>query len=520
AAFKAAVNGKQVAVLVPTTILAQQHYMTFKDRLGRYPISTGAISRFRSAAEQKDLLKNLGEGKLDIIIGTHRLLSQDVKFKDLGLLVIDEEQRFGVGAKEKLRQMRANIDTLTLTATPIPRTLNFSLMGARDLSIIETPPRNRIPIQTEVLIWNESVIKDAIEKEISRKGQVFFVNDRVESIDKLASNLKMMLPHVRFGVVHGQMTGSAIESAMEKYVEGKYDVIIATKKVESGLDIPNANTMIINNSHKFGLAELYQLRGRVGRSNIQAFCYLLIPPVKSLNRKALLRLQAIEEFTDLGMGYQLAMRDLEIRGAGNMLGPEQSGFINEMGFELYHKILDEAVEELRTREFSDLFMDIVIKPLPVENEDIAIELDTDAMLPADYVRSDTERFHFYKKLYKLRTPVELQGQIDELRDRFGKLPPQAQELMYAVKVRIAALATGIQKVILKKNMLIVEFPMKSNAEYYDRVFPIILEFIDELEEVKIGESKGKLTITLPIPGRDAAIEVLWRMNRYINSAFE
>ena len=401
AAFKAVQSGKQVAVLVPTTILAQQHYMSFRDRLRKYPVNVNVISRFRTKKQQNDITFETKNGKVDILIGTHRLLSKDVLFKNLGLLIIDEEHRFGVSAKEKLRQLKANIDTLTLTATPIPRTLNFSLMGARDLSIIETPPRNRLPVITEVLEWKNERIEKAILDEISRGGQVFLVNDKVKDLEKIAVNLKTRIPTISFGIAHGQMNPKELEDVMDKFIDKKFDVLATTKIVESGLDIPNANTIIINRAQNFGLAELYQLRGRVGRSNTQAYCYLIVPPFQTLSAVSLRRLQAIEEFTDLGSGFQLAMRDMEIRGAGNLLGGEQSGFINEIGFDLFQKILEEAVQELRNDEFSDLFKDTKKKPNLFKNDDISIELEFDAMFPPDYIESDTERFSYYKALYNL-----------------------------------------------------------------------------------------------------------------------
>lgn len=514
AAFKAVQNGKQVAVLVPTTILAQQHYMTFKDRLNKYPVIIDSISRFRSSAEQKQIVSRSKEGKIDVLIGTHRLLSKDVAFSDLGLLIIDEEHRFGVGAKEKLRELRATIDTLTLTATPIPRTLNFSLMGARDLSVIETPPRNRLPIITEILEWNDEAVVNAIEYEIARNGQVFFVTDKIQDIDNIARKLQMLMPRFRFAVAHGQLTSHELESIMEKFIKGKYDVLITTKIVESGLDIPNANTMIINRSDKFGLAELYQLRGRVGRSNIQAYCYLMIPPAKTLSTNSLRRLQAIEEFTDLGSGFQLAMRDLEIRGAGNLLGPEQSGYINDIGFEMFHKILDEAVNELRVQEFSDLFKDkIEAQRKYVENSEVAIIMNSDALLPPDFILNDTERFTYYKKLYNIKTNLELEQLRDDLQDRFGKLPYQANELLFAVKLRLAALNTGFQKIALMKQKFTAEFPAETNTEFYELAFPLLIDFLPEFENAKIVQNQDKLSLEVEIENRDEAVEFLWRVKK-------
>ncbi len=516
ASFKAVQAGKQVAVLVPTTILAQQHYMTFMDRLHRYPVNIEVISRFRSKKEQDVVVEKTKYAQVDVLIGTHRLLSKDVEFRNLGLLVIDEEHRFGVASKEKLRQLKTNIDTLTLTATPIPRTLNFSLMGARDLSVIETPPRNRLPIYTEILEWNDKIILKAITKEIERKGQVFFVNDKIQDIEKISRNIQMLMPSLRVAVAHGQMRSSELEHIMENFLERKCDVIFTTKIIESGIDIPNANTMFINNSQNFGLAELYQLRGRVGRSNTQAYCYLLIPPIKTLSSNSLRRLQAIEEFTELGSGLQLAMRDMEIRGAGNLLGPEQSGYINEIGFELYQRILDEAVSELKIEEFSDLFLDAkkIDKILPI-NEDITIELDSDALLPSDFITSETERFHFYKKLYHVRDNEGLHEIMEELKDRFGILPPQANELIFAVKLRIAGLSSGFAKISLKKNKLSAEFMTNISSEIQETVLPVILDILPSYPNAKLLQNEKNLSIEMSFSKRDEAVEFLWRIKRSI-----
>ncbi len=519
AAFKAVQAGKQVAVLVPTTILAQQHYMTFRDRLSRYPVIVEVLSRFRKKAEQKEILESLTKGGVDIIIGTHRILSKDINFKDLGLLVIDEEQRFGVAAKEKLRQLRENVDTLTLTATPIPRTLNFSLMGARDLSVIETPPRNRIPVHTEVIQYDKDTIISAVEREVDRGGQVFYVNDKIEDLEKIAMDLQMLMPDMRIGTAHGQMATSKLETVMQKFIQKKFDILVTTKIIESGLDIPNANTMFINRADMYGLAELYQLRGRVGRTNLQAYCYLLIPPVHKISSRALKRLQAVEEFVDLGSGFQLAMRDLEIRGAGDLLGPDQSGFINEIGLELYQKILDEAVAELRVEEFSGVFdEDELTRKKLFENQDIAIEVDSDALLPGDYIESDTDRFMYYKRLYNISTVDELNGIIDELRDKYGKLPKEARELIFAVKLRIAALNTGLTKISLKGNKLIAEFPPDSNAEFYEKAFPVIAEMIPEIPNSNLEQKNKKLQLKINIDSRDRAVEVLFRLKKNLEMA--
>jgi transcription-repair coupling factor (superfamily II helicase) len=516
AAFKAVQSGKQVAVLVPTTVLAQQHYMSFRDRLHRYPVKVDVISRFRSTKDQKGILEDLEGGKTDIIIGTHRLLSKDIKFSDLGLLIVDEEQRFGVAAKEKLREMRVSIDTLTLTATPIPRTLNFSLMGARDLSVIETPPRNRLPVATEIAEWDDELVVGAIEKELDRNGQVFFVSDRVEDLEKIQMDLKMMLPNVKFGIAHGQMTGTQLEKAMQGFISGKVDVLVTTKIVESGLDIPNANTMIINRANNFGLAELYQLRGRVGRSNHQAYCYLLIDQKKKITPQAMKRLQAIEEFTDLGSGFQLALRDMEIRGAGNLLGGEQSGMIYDIGFDLYQKVLDEAVQELKHEEFGELFGGSGRSLAEaITNEEIAIELDKDALIPEDYITDDTNRFKIYKRLYSVKDKIKLNELVDELKDTYGKLPEQFVNLLMAIEIRMASLKTGFERVIVKQHKLICEFPPKDKEIYYEHALPVVLDFIQDLDNAKMSQGKTRLMVEIPIEGYGEAIELLWKIKRNI-----
>lgn len=514
AAFKAVQAGKQAAVLVPTTILAQQHYMSFKDRLSKYPVNIEVISRFRKKKDQNEVVEKLKLGKVDILIGTHRILSKDIEFKNLGLLVVDEEHRFGVGHKEKLRHLRANVDTLTLTATPIPRTLNFSLMGARDLSLIETAPRNRIPVHTEILEWDKDAIIEAINVEIERGGQVFFVSDRIEDIEKIAMEIKAIMPHLNVAVGHGQMKPAELEDIMEKFIEGKYDILVATKIIESGIDIPNANTMFINRAQNFGLAELYQLRGRVGRSNVQAYCYLLTPPAHKLPQKAIQRLQAIEEFTELGSGFKLSMRDLEIRGAGNLLGAEQSGFIIDIGFELYQKVLDEAVNELKNTEFADIFNELPVDDKPKYlNDEIAIETDDDALFPPDYIKGDTDRFMYYKKLYTLSNTTELDEVISEIKDKFGKMPLAAQNLIFAVKLRIAALSTGFTRIIVKKNKLVCEFPPRDFKDYYDVVFPHIIDYLNQTEGVSLRQSKDKVFLEIPLNKRSDTLEYIWKIKK-------
>ena len=481
AAFKAVLNNKQVAVLVPTTILAQQHYSTFSDRLSRYPVHIAALSRFKSAKEQKAIVQGLKEGSVDIVIGTHRLLSKDVAFKDLGLLVIDEEQRFGVAAKEKLRAIRTNVDTLTLTATPIPRTLHFSLMGARDLSIINTAPRNRLPIYTEITQFDKKVIREAVLRELHRGGQVYIVNDRVENIDTFTSTLRASIPEARFQVAHGQLKGHELERVMLDFLEKKCDVLVATKIIESGLDIPNVNTIIINRADRFGLAELYQLRGRVGRSNVQAYAYLLVPPILILPKATLRRLQAIEEFTELGSGFNLAMRDLEIRGAGNMLGGEQSGFILEMGFEMYTKTLEEAVGELKQQEFSTLFSAEQKKQSQTQEETI-IEADVDAYIPEFYIEDDSERLDIYRRLYRTQT-IEAADEIRlELADRFGSSVEEVENLFLLSNLLVLGALAGFRKIELNKRSLRLLFPPDTEKEFYEEgAFESIMK---KAEEVK------------------------------------
>lgn len=516
AAFKAVQGGKQVAILAPTTILAQQHYNTFRDRLERYAVNVDLLSRFRTKGEQKETLEKLKVGGVDILIGTHRILSKDIRFKDLGLLVIDEEQRFGVSAKEKLRQIRANIDTLTLTATPIPRTLNFSLMGARDLSTIETPPRNRLPIITELMQWNEDALGDAVKRELRRGGQCFVVHWRIGDIQDLAAKIAEMVPDARVTVVHGEMTAEQIEKTMMQFIERRFDILVATKIIESGIDIPAVNTIIINRADKFGLAELYQIRGRVGRSNVQAYCYMIVPPPTALSRIALKRLQAIQELTDLGSGLKLAMRDLEIRGAGNLLGAEQSGFIEDVGFELYQRIVDEAVEELKREEFRDLFAEQIEQEerevrLP-DNEDIVIEVEGDALIPKSYINDDAERYDFYLRMYSAKDAGELNGIFSEVRDRFGSVPPQTIRLFDAVRLRLAAMRTGGVRCALRDGEMRLELPPESNRDYYERWFQSIMESIGRERGAQL-ETKGK-TLSILYRGVEDADEAERVLNRF------
>ncbi len=491
AAFKAVQDGKQVAVLVPTTILAEQHQQTFARRLAGYPVRIEAISRFKSAKEQKAIIERLERGELDILIGTHRLVSKDVRFKNLGLLIIDEEQRFGVASKERLRHLRAEVDTLTLTATPIPRTLQFSLLGARDLSIISTPPPNRQPIQTEIHTFDKALIRDAILYETTRGGQVFFIHNRVHDIERMADTLQALLPETRFRTAHGQMQGRQLEAVMADFIDHKFDVLVSTNIIESGLDISNANTIIINNADHFGLSELHQLRGRVGRSDRKAFCYLLVPSIHTLTPEARQRLQAVEEFSDLGSGFNIAMRDMDIRGAGNMLGAEQSGFIEEIGFETYHKILDEAVTELRTEEFAELFE----KPVPAGPE-TSIDVELDAFIPETYIANNIEKLNVYRRISETASPAALEELRAELTDRFGPLPEQVETLLCAAGMRLDAAALRLPRVAFKNERLFLDLPGASDdAYFYDTLFQPLLAALGDLpHRYVLKETPSRLKI--------------------------
>jgi transcription-repair coupling factor (superfamily II helicase) len=491
AAFKGVMAGKQVAVLVPTTILAMQHYNTFVDRTSRYGVQVRVLSRFKSKAEQSAMLQDLKDGRIDIIIGTHRLLSKDVGFRDLGLLIIDEEHRFGVRAKEHLRRMRAEVDTVTLTATPIPRTLHFSLLGARDLSIIATPPRNRLPIVTEVVQWDDAVIRDALQREIQRSGQVYVVHDRVQTIDEMLSRLQGILPGVQMRSAHGQMRPRELEEVMMGFLEKRFDVLVTTKIIESGLDIPNVNTIIINRADRFGMAELHQLRGRVGRSNIQAHAYLITPPFSVLPRGTLQRLQAVQEFTELGSGFNLAMRDLEIRGAGNLLGSEQSGFIEAMGFETYTRILDEAVRELKEQEFSELFAGEGEKTR--RRQPTVVEPGVDAFIPDWYIDSDTDRLTMYRRLFAVETPAQLEEIRDELADRFGPFPDEVLNLFDAMRLRMAGAKLGFPRLVVAERRLEVDFPAEDDTRFYDgEMFQHLMKKVSSMKsEGAVLRQEGK-----------------------------
>jgi len=480
AAFKAVDNSKQVAVLVPTTILAYQHYRTFTERLKDMPVSIGYLNRFRTAKQKAQTLKDLAEGKLDIVIGTHQLVNKNVVFKDLGLLIVDEEQKFGVNVKDKLKTIAANVDTLTLTATPIPRTLQFSLMAARDLSVITTPPPNRYPIETNVVGFNEEVIRDAISYEIQRNGQVFFINNRIENIKEVAGMIQRLVPNARVGIGHGQMEGAKLEELMLGFMNGDFDVLVATTIIESGLDVPNANTIFINNANNFGLSDLHQMRGRVGRSNKKAFCYFICPPYSSMTEDARKRIQALEQFSELGSGFNIAMKDLEIRGAGDLLGGEQSGFINEIGFDTYQKIMNEAIEELKENEFKDLY--------PEENDietkeyvkDLQIDTDFELLFSDEYINNVTERLSLYNELGSVKNEAELVIFQNKLIDRFGPMPPRANALMNSIRIKWIATAVGIEKLVMKKGKMIGYFVSDQQSDYYQSSkFRKVLQFVQK-----------------------------------------
>lgn len=490
AAFKAACDGKQVAILVPTTILALQHYKTFKDRLEQFPCNIEYINRFKTTKQIKETLKEVSEGKVDILIGTHRIVGKDVKFKNLGLLVIDEEQKFGVKTKEKLKEMRVNVDVLTLTATPIPRTLHFSLMGARDLSIIQTPPLNRQPVTTEQHTFNDEVIRDAISYELRRGGQVFFVHNRVKDIISIANNVLKLVPNAHVGVAHGQMEGPKLEKIMMKFIEGEYDVLISTNIIEAGLDVPNANTIIIDMAHTFGLADLHQMRGRVGRSNRKAYCYLLAPAASLLNVESRRRLTALEEFSDLGDGFKIAMRDLDIRGAGNLLGAEQSGFISDLGFEMYHKVLDDAIQELKETKFKELFeSELAVREIKT---DCVIETDLAILIPESYVTNITERLSLYTTLDNIKEVEDLEKFQQSIQDRFGTPPVEVSDLIETVKLRWEAERLGMTKLTLKNGTMKGYFNSE-NDDYFrsDTFGKIILYLQQNPKKTRLKEHKQK-----------------------------
>lgn len=511
AAFKAATDGKQTAVLVPTTVLAYQHFNTFKDRLKEFPVRVDYLSRARTPKQTKQILTDLTDGKIDILIGTHKLIGKDVKFKDLGLLIVDEEQKFGVAVKEKLKQMKVNVDTLTMSATPIPRTLQFSLMGARDLSAITTPPANRYPIVTSVNALNDNIILEAINFEMSRNGQVFIINHRIEGLYELESMVKRLVPDARTVIGHGQMPPEKLERVIIDFANHDYDVLLATTIIESGIDMPNVNTIVINNAQNFGLSELHQLRGRVGRSSRKAFCYLLVPPHMPLSPVSRRRLQAIESFSELGSGIHIAMQDLDIRGAGNLLGAEQSGFIADLGYETYQKILKEAVLELRTEEFSDTLATDKNNEETEYVSDCVIESDMELLLPATYVPQESERISLYQELDNIEREIDLQAFKSRLEDRFGKIPSTAAELLRIPRLRRLARQLGIEKVSLKQETMYLYFVDNSNVAYYQSpMFGRILHYLqNNTSRCRIREKNGRRSFAITsVPTVEEAVHIL------------
>ena len=513
AAFKAATEGKQVAVLVPTTILAMQHFRTFTERLSNLPVRIDYVSRFKSDKEIKEILKEVKEGKINILVGTHRIVSKDVEFKDLGLLVIDEEQKFGVKVKDRLKELKVNVDVLTLTATPIPRTLHFSLMGARDLSIIATPPANRQPVTTELHTFNESIVRDAVSFELRRGGQVFFVHNRVSDIEHIANVIYRLVPDSRIGIAHGQMDGNRLEKVMVKFIDGEYDVLVSTNIIESGLDIPNANTIIINQAHMFGLSDLHQMRGRVGRSNKKAFCYLLTPPASLLTSDSRKRLAALEEFSELGDGFKVAMRDLDIRGAGNLLGAEQTGFITDLGFDTYHKILDDAIQELKETDFAELFAPELAKRAALIVQDCVIETDLEILIPETFVNSTTERLQLYSRLDNIKDEEQLGKFVEEVRDRFGPIPQSVEELVNTVRLRWLGEKLGFEKLTLKGEKLRAYFVSNKDSYFSSDVFGAILSYVQKHpKSCKMKDSAGKAMLLIDKIGSvDSAIDLLSQM---------
>lgn len=523
AAFKAATDGKQTAVLVPTTVLATQHFHTFSERLENFPVKVDYLSRARSPKEQKEILSDLKEGKIDILIGTHRLVGKDVKFNDLGLLIIDEEQKFGVSTKEKLKQMKVNVDTLTMTATPIPRTLQFSLMGSRDLSTISTPPPNRYPIQTEVHTFDIEIIRDAINFELSRNGQVFIVNNRIQNIYELQALVEREIRGVRVAVGHGQMDPKKLESVITDFMNHEQDVLIATTIIESGIDMPNVNTIIVIDAQNFGLSDLHQLRGRVGRSNRKAFCYLLAPPLYMLSADSRRRLQAIENFAELGSGLHIAMQDLDIRGAGNLLGAEQSGFIADLGYETYRKILNEAVQELRKEEFADMYDDRRENGSDGEAlfvEDVLVESDLELMFPVMYIPNDAERVAIYRELDNMETETEILDFTKRLEDRFGRIPTQGKELIRIVRLRRLGKSLGIEKIVLKGGQMILHLIPDSESPYYlSPAFDKLLNYVQKYpRQCQLRESGKKRSVVIRhVDTVEAAVAILEEMGQITKS---
>jgi transcription-repair coupling factor (superfamily II helicase) len=503
AAFKAVDNGKQVAVLVPTTVLAFQHFKTFSERLADMPVKVDYLNRFRTAKERKTVLEELKNGKLDIVIGTHQLVNKSVEFKDLGLLIIDEEQKFGVAVKDKLKTIKENVDTLTLTATPIPRTLQFSLMAARDLSVITTPPPNRYPVETHVIRFGEESIRDAVRYEISRGGQVFFVHNRIENIKEVAGMLQRLVPDAKIGIGHGQMDGKKLEDLMLRFMNNEFDVLVSTTIIESGLDVPNANTIFINNANNFGLSDLHQMRGRVGRSNKKAFCYFITPEYSAMTDEARKRITALEQFSELGSGINIAMKDLEIRGAGDLLGGEQSGFINEIGFETYQKILAEAIEELKDKEFKNLYEET---EGPKKNfvKEMTIDTDFELLFPDDYVNNITERLNLYTKLNELKNEAELQKFEKELLDRFGEMPKQAEDLLNSVRIKWIGISMGLERLVMKQKKMVGYFVSDQQSSFYQsEAFTKVLQYVQSHPQkvtMKEKQTRNGLRLLLTFEG--------------------
>jgi transcription-repair coupling factor (superfamily II helicase) len=497
AAFKATTEGKQVAVLVPTTILAMQHHRTFSERLANFPVRIEYANRFKTEGNLKKILGEVKDGTVNIIIGTHRVVSKDVEFKNLGLLIIDEEQKFGVKVKDRLKELKVNVDVLTLTATPIPRTLHFSLMGARDLSIISTPPPNRQPVTTELHTYDETVIRDAVSYEIRRGGQVFFVHNRVSDIEQVANVIFKLVPDARIGIAHGQMDGDKLEKVMIKFIEGEYDVLVSTNIIESGLDIPNANTIIIHQAHMFGLSDLHQMRGRVGRSNKKAFCYLLTPPTSVLSSDSRKRLSALEEFSELGDGFKVAMRDLDIRGAGNLLGAEQSGFINDLGFDTYHKILDDAIQELKETEFKDLFAVELAEKAKLITQDCVIETDLEILIPETYVSNTSERLQLYATLDNIKNEESLTKFRASLQDRFGEIPESVIQLIDSVRLRWIGEKLGFERISLKNEKFKGQFISGKDEYFKSETFGKVLAFVQaNSRRCRMKDTNKKLVLTI------------------------
>ena len=518
AAFKSACDSKQVAVLVPTTVLAYQHYQTFKNRLKGMPVRVDYLSRARTAKQTKQVLTDLEDGKIDILIGTHKLLGKAVKWHDLGLLIIDEEQKFGVSTKEKLRKLKTNVDTLTMSATPIPRTLQFSLMGARDMSIIRTPPPNRYPIHTELATFSHEVIADAINFEMRRNGQVYFVHDRINGLQEIANLIHKYVPDCRIAIGHGQMPPEELEKVLMGFMNYDYDVLLSTTIVENGIDISNANTMIINDAHRFGLSDLHQMRGRVGRSNRKAFCYLLAPPKSSLTPEARRRLEALENFSELGSGFNLAMQDLDIRGAGNLLGAEQSGFMEDLGYETYQKILNQAVTELKNDEFQDIYAEQMAQGNDISGEefveDCAIESDLEMYFPDNYVPGSSERMLLYRELDNINDDNDLEAYRQRLIDRFGEIPHEGLELMQVVSLRRLGKRLGCEKISLKQGKMNMQFVANPESAYYQsRTFSAVINYVGNHPrrcDFKQVGTRRLLTIS-EIPTVEAAVSVLREM---------